>query len=139
MTNMAEKNKKSCNAALLTFLLGSCLMLVSPASTALTLGEVEVHSKLNQTLNVAIPLSASKEELASIKVTLAPIEVFSRFGIPRSTLLKSLAFEVINNNDAAHIKITTDRLIREPLLEFVLSVYWGNGKLLREFAIFLSP
>ncbi len=124
---------------MLKFLLGTCFMLVSTASTALTLGEAEVHSKLNQTLNVAIPLSANKEELTTIKVTLAPDEVFSRFGIERSRLLKSLEFEVINNNGPAHIKITTDRPMREPLLEFILSVYWGNGSLIREYAIFLSP
>lgn len=114
-------------------------MLTSAASNALSLGEVEVHSKLNQALNGTIPLSASKEELASLKVTMASNEAFSRFGIEQSDLLKSMTFEVVNNNGTAHIKVTSKRPIREPLLEFVLSVYWGNGKMLREFAIFLSP
>ena len=123
----------------LALVLGWCLILASTAANALNLGQIEVQSSLNEPLSATIPIFASAEELSTLDVRLASDQVFRRLGIERADALLLLMFEVISINGTPHIKVTSKSLIREPLLEFVLSVNWGNGKILREFAIFLSP
>ena len=117
----------------------ACLMLISTTSHALNLGELTVKSKLNQPLDASIPVIASTEELASLKIRLASVAAFERFQIPKGKLLDSLQFVIHEQQGKPYIRVTTKAPIKEPLLEFVISLNWGNGKILRNFAVFLSP
>ena len=116
-----------------------CLMLISTTSHALNLGELTVNSRLNQPLDASIPVIANAEEIVTLKVKLASSEAFERLQIPKVKLLDSLQFNVNEQQGEPYIIITSKPPIREPLLEFVISLNWGNGKMLRDFAVFLSP
>ena len=58
--------------------------LLAPASGhSLGIGNIKLHSALNQNLNAEIPLVVSAGEKASdIKVTLAPPDKFDQAGVP---------------------------------------------------------
>ena len=118
---------------------GICLMLSSTACNAMNLGELVVESKLNQALDASIPVFASNEELVTLKVKLASAEAFERLQIPKAGILDSLKFAIEEQQGKPYIKITSKRPIKEPMFEIVISLNWGNGKMLRDFAVFLSP
>jgi len=128
---------------LVSFVMGALISLASlltPFSAhALALADIELHSALNQPLHATIPLSATKDELGLLEVGLASKKTFQRTGIQRHKILDSLIIELIKNDQSSHIKITSKRLIQEPMLEFVLSINSGNGRMLRSYSVFLSP
>lgn len=106
---------------------------------ALGLADIETHSTLNQPLHATIPVSATQAELDLLKVGLAPNKAFLRTGIERKKILRALIFELVKKGHSPHIKISSKKLIREPMLEFILSIESGNGRMLRSYSIFLSP
>lgn len=121
------------------WLTGSCLLMISTLSHALSLGEATLHSRLNQPLLALIPVSADTTELEQLQVALGSPQAFKRAGITREEILYSLKFELLRHPETPQIRITSSRALREPLLEFVIQLQWGNGSLVRPIALFLSP
>jgi pilus assembly protein FimV len=116
-----------------------CLILISSNVFALSAGEIEIHTRLNEPLNATIPLNTSKAELETLEVKLASKKIFKRIAMRYHPTLDIMTFVLIKNNGAPHIKITSNKPIREPMLEFALSLRWGNGHILKEFPIILMP
>ena len=116
-----------------------CLILVSSNVFALSAGEIEIHTKLNEPLNATIPLNISKTELETLEVGLASEKIFKRIAMRYHPALDTMTFVLIKNNGAPHIKITSNKPIREPMLEFALLLRWGNGHILKEFPVILMP
>jgi pilus assembly protein FimV len=108
---------------------------------ALGVGQMQVHSALNQVLDAEIPLLlANPAEAASITARLAPAQVFAQNGIDRPALLAGLVFSVQTDADGRHfIKVSSKQAIREPLLNFLIQVDWPKGQVVREFAVLLDP
>lgn len=116
------------------------LMPVTSHVEALGMGEVQVQSALNQPLRAHLRLlSVTPAELEGLKVGLAPAAVFERMGVERDLALNDLKFTVVNEGGAPFIRISSDRPVREPFLNFVLVVEWANGQLMREFTVLLDP
>jgi pilus assembly protein FimV len=108
---------------------------------ALGLGQVHVHSRLNQPLDAEIPIvEGTAGEAEGLVAQLASGEDFDRVGIDRSRLTVPLQFEVVRN---AHgqlvIRVTTKDAVREPMLDFLVEANWPKGRLLREYAVLLDP
>jgi len=118
----------------------SLIALLMPGSAqALAVADIKLHSALNQPLHATIQVSVTKAELSLLEVGLASKKEFLRTGIQREKILDSLIIELIRKGQSPHIKITSRRLIREPMLEFILSIDSGNGRMLRSYSVFLSP
>lgn len=115
------------------------VMIIPSSAHALGVADIKVLSKLNQPLHATIPISANESELSQLMVKLGSKKVFARSGMQRDAILDSLIIELVNKGQSPHIKITSKRSIREPMLEFLLSIDWGNGRMLRGFSVFLSP
>ncbi len=127
-------------AAFVTALIVSLTALVMPGSVlALALADIEIHSTLNQPLHATIPVTATKAELDLLDLGLASKKTFLRTDIERKKILNSLIIELIRTGQSPYIKVTSKKLIREPLLEFILSIDSGNGRMFRSYSIFLSP
>jgi pilus assembly protein FimV len=106
----------------------------------LGLGEIEVNSALNQTLNADIELlSASIEDTENLIIKLASRKEFLRAGLDRPYLLNDLRFKAEEINGVPYIKVSSSGPIREPYLNFLLEIDWPNGHLLREYTILLDP
>ena len=108
---------------------------------ALGLGEIRTSSALNEKFEAEIELlSVKKGELDTLRVGLAPAEVFAQTGVERPFLLSRLKFKPIRTRDGkAIIKVTSDVPIREPFLDFFIQVAWPKGQLVREYTVLLDP
>jgi len=116
--------------------------MLSPVSLyALGLGEIRLNSSLNQPFDADIELIApSAEELASLKVSLANNDLFSRYGLDRPQFLTTFDFSVTRRRDGnASIKVTSNKSVTEPFVTFLVEASWGRGRLLREYTVLLDP
>ena len=121
--------------------LGLAALLVAPGlAFALGLGEIEIHSALNQPMDAEIELVGFKaDEIDELKVELASQEVFERVGIPRPYILTRLKFTPAVSAGKPIIRVTSTDSVREPFLTFLIDVRWSRGKLLREYTVLLDP
>jgi len=118
------------------------LVLFAPTVVnALGLGKLELQSALNQPFKARVELlSATADELDSLKVSLADLEAFERAGIQRTFLLTNLRFRVEETEKGPdYIKIYSSETIREPFLNFLLEINWSKGRLFREYTVLLDP
>jgi pilus assembly protein FimV len=113
-----------------------------PASLyALGLGELHLNSALSQPFDAEIELlSPTSEELANLKVSLASQESFARSGLDRAQYLSSFIFRVVPAGAGrATVRITSNRAVTEPVVTFLVEAVWGNGRIQREYTVFLDP
>jgi len=118
------------------------LSLLSPLGVdALGVGDIKLHSALNQNLRAEIPLVNPKvKSVSDIKVSLAAPDAFARAGIERPFYLSSLRFKpIIKTDGSIVVKVTSLDVIREPFVDFLLDVNWPQGHILREFTLLLDP
>ncbi len=122
------------------FALAYGLLLLPDYGFTLGLGEIEVTTALNQELNAEIELlSAAPEDVETLIVKLASREEFSRAGMDRPYLLNSLKFKAELRDGVPIIRVTSDKPIREPFLNFLIEIDWPKGHMMREYTILLDP
>lgn len=116
-------------------------LLVPASAQPLGIGDLKLHSALNQQLNAEINLVLSGGEKASeIKVQLAPPEKFDEAGVPWSYFLSKIKFDtVVRPNGTVIVKLSSNEALREPFLNFLLEVSWDQGNLYREFTVLIDP
>lgn len=118
------------------------LATISVNTHALSLGEIEMYSALNQTLDAEINIvSFAPGELEGISVGLAPAEAFAAAGLQRSQVLSAMRFEVERRPDGVPVvKISSNGPIIEPFLSFLLQIDSPQGsRLIREYTVLLDP
>ncbi|WP_440447118.1 FimV/HubP family polar landmark protein [Pseudomonas benzenivorans] len=120
--------------------LASSSALYSGLVPALGLGEITLHSALNQPLEADIELLEVDDLGADdLKVRLAPAEVFSRSGVDRLYFLNDLRFTPLLRGGSGVIRVRSNQPVREPYLNFIVEVARPNGRLLREYTLLLDP
>lgn len=120
--------------------LASGSALYSGLAPALGLGEITLHSALNQPLDAEIEL-LELGDLSDVdfKVHLAPAEVFSRSGVDRIYFLNDLRFTPLLQGGSGVIRVLSSKPVREPYLNFIVEVTRPNGHLFREYTVLLDP
>ncbi len=120
--------------------LASGSALYSGMAPALGLGDITLHSALNQPLEAEIELLEVGDLGAQdVRVGLAPAEVFSRSGVERLYFLNDLRFTPLLRGSRSVIRVVSSRPVREPYLNFIVEVARPNGQLLREYTVLLDP
>lgn len=117
------------------------ISILAPASAyPLGIGDIKLHSALNQNLNAEIALQLSGENIDDIKVKLAPPEKFDEAGVAWNYFLSKIKFStIIQANGSVVIKLTTTEALKEPFLDLLLEVSWPKGNLYREFTVLVDP
>ena len=118
------------------------LALMPGLVNALGLGNLDLNSALNEPFDARIKLlSATADELDSLKVGLADSEAFARAKVDRPFLLSKLRFSLHRAVDDGpdYIRVFSQDPIREPFLNFLVEVSWSNGRLFREYTVLLDP
>jgi pilus assembly protein FimV len=117
------------------------VLLLSSEVWAVGLGDIRLDSALNEPLRAEIELlSATADELASLEISLASADTFSRYGIDRPVYLQQIRFDVISSGaDGAFVRLTSPVNMTEPFLTFLVEASWPGGRLLREYTVFLDP
>jgi pilus assembly protein FimV len=116
--------------------------LLSPATLfALGLGEIRLNSALNQPFDAEIEVvSASTDELNSLKVAMANEDMFRRYGLDRPNFLSTVSMRVESANAGRPvIKLRSANAVTEPFLSLLVEVSWTGGRVLREYTVLLDP
>jgi len=125
-------------------LLGSLVFILMMFSfsrvSALGLGEIYPQSELNEPLSATIEIiDATGLDQNDLQVRLASQEDFDRLGVSRDFILTTLRFEVDLISRPAVIRVSTERPVQEPFLNFVLDLQSPKTRMLKEFTILLNP
>jgi pilus assembly protein FimV len=118
------------------------LSLLTPVvGYPLGIGDLKLHSALNQNLNAEIPLTLSAgEDAKDIKVSLASAAKFDEAGVPWTYFLSKIRFQtVVGSNGSAVIKVSSKEALKEPFLNLLVEVSWPKGSLYREFTVLVDP
>ena len=100
---------------------------------ALGLTAAEVKSQLNQQLDVRIDLLTDNDaELNNLKISL-------NHSAKSSVSRYQLNYEVFKSDEGSFLKITTNEVIREPIIEFTLDIDWSEGHVVREYSFLIDP
>ena len=112
----------------------------SALAPALGLGDITLHSALNQPFDAEIAL-VEPGDLAEgeLSVSLATAEEFSRAGVERVFFLNDLRFTPILRGNRSVIRVVSNKPVNEPFLNFLVQVNQPNGRLLREFTVLIDP
>nr|WP_275672691.1 FimV/HubP family polar landmark protein [Thermomonas flagellata] len=108
---------------------------------ALGLGQIQVKSQRNQPLLAEIPIiSVTPGELEALQARLASPETFRRVGLaPPSGAAADLQFSLGQDGRGRPvIRVTTLQPLEQPLLNFLIEVEWGQGRLVREYSVALD-
>lgn len=119
----------------------AALLLAAGNAWALGLGQIQVKSKRNQPLLAEIPIvSTTPGELAALQARLASPETFRRIGLaPPSGVAADLQFSL--GSDAKGrpvIRVTTLQPVEQAVLNFLIEVDWGAGRLVREYSVLVE-
>lgn len=112
----------------------------SAFAPALGLGEITVHSALNQPLRADIDLvDAAGLEEGDLSVSLATADEFSRAGVERVFFLNDLKFTPILRGNRSLIRVSSNKVVNEPFLNFLVQLNQPNGRVLREYTVLIDP
>ncbi|MDR2450251.1 MAG: hypothetical protein LBE85_00420 [Candidatus Accumulibacter sp.] len=110
-----------------------------PAEAA-GLGRLVVFSALGQPLRAEIEVTATRQELADMRIQLASQDVFRQAGLDYATTLLGVRFDLeVRENGKAVIKVASDKPINDPFLDMLLELNWSTGRLVREYTFLLDP
>ncbi|MGF7113954.1 Tfp pilus assembly protein FimV [Pseudomonas laurylsulfatiphila] len=107
---------------------------------ALGLGEITLHSALNQPLRADIALvDAAGLEEGELSVSLATADEFSRAGVDRVFFLDNLTFTPVLRGKRSVIQVTSSKPVSEPFLNFLVQLDQPGARLLREYTVLIDP
>ena len=112
------------------------IVMFHPIVHALAMAEIQLNSSLNQRLNAVIDLTARADELDSLNITVSRMDDGSA-GYQRWPGIKAKL--VRDSGGKSYINVTSDEVIREPVLKFLLELNWSQGRILREYSILIDP
>jgi pilus assembly protein FimV len=123
---------------LLTVASGS--LIYSGMVSALGMGEITLHSALNQPLSAEINLLDVADLAADdIRVALASSADFARVGVDRQTFLQDLSFTTVLEGNRSRIRVASNKPVREPYLNFLVEITQAKSRMLREYTVLLDP
>lgn len=115
-------------------------LVVSHSAFSIGIGEISVNSYVNEPFRAQIevldPETLSESEIIA---SLATLSDFDRLGIERHYSLGALVFETrVSSPESAAILVSTEDPVREPYLNFLVELRWPEGRVLREYTVFLD-
>jgi pilus assembly protein FimV len=120
--------------------LGAALTLFAQSALALGLGNLIVESYLNQPLQARIELVVrADDDLSTATVGMASADDYALIGANRGAISVPLRFDLEEDESGASILVTSEESVRDPVIRLIVEVNWSNGRLLREYTLFLDP
>lgn len=120
--------------------LAALSVFVSAHANALGLGDITLHSGLNQPLDAEIALLQTGDMTSDELIAkLASPEEYENAGVDRFVFLQNLRFTPVIRNGRGYIKVVSTQPVHEPYLNFLIAVERPNGRLLREYTLLIDP
>ena len=121
------------NKQIFQLILSVCLGFFLVNVQALALSDIELKSFLNQKLDARIRLmEASSTDLDGLKVNLTS-------SYNKNVSHHRLKCELIRGENENFLKITSEDVIQEPIVEFQLDINWPDGRVVREYSLLIDP
>ncbi|WP_460090158.1 FimV/HubP family polar landmark protein [Pseudomonas sp. S2_E02] len=122
------------------WLLAAGVFSYSAWSMAVGLGDITVHSGLNQPLKADIALvDVGGLTQNDLTVRLATADEFAEARVERVFFLNDLKFIPILHGNRQMIRVTSSKPVNEPFLNFLVQLNQPNGRLLREYTVLIDP
>ncbi|HXY97108.1 MAG TPA: FimV/HubP family polar landmark protein [Steroidobacteraceae bacterium] len=117
------------------------LLALPSAAFALGLGDIHLNSALNSPLDAEIEITdVAPDEVATLRASLAPREIFSQNGIDYPTYLTSVRLSTADTSDGRHIiRVKSTDPVTDPFITLLINVTWSHGQLVREYTMLLDP
>ncbi len=118
------------------------LVSVPGSIQAVSLGDIEMYSTLNQPLDAEVGiLAVTRDDLRDLVVKGAPVGGVETDASLPPDALSNLRFKIVQRPDGSPaIRITSDAPVIEPFLNFMLSVDTAGGdRMVREYTVLLDP
>jgi len=123
-----------------SIVVGAVLLTFSQTAWSLGLGDATVESFLNQPLAVKIQLiTQSSDDLDSISAGMASASDYELIGASRDDISVPLQFSVESSQGKAYIAVSSTLPLNDPVVRLIVQVDWTNGRMLREYTLFLDP
>ncbi|WP_246475608.1 FimV/HubP family polar landmark protein [Pseudomonas folii] len=104
------------------------------------MGDITLHSALNQPLNAEIELVETAGLSADdIVARLASPEEFARAGVDRVFFFNDFRFTPIIRGNRGVIRVVSSKPVTEPYLQFLVQVIRPGGDMLHEYTLLLDP
>ncbi len=118
----------------------SASMFYASIAQALGMGDITLHSALNQPLNAEIELVETAGLAAEdIVAKLASPEAFARAGVDRQFFFNDLRFTPVIQGNRGVIRVVSSKPVTEPYLQFLVQLIRPNGDLQHEYTLLLDP
>lgn len=119
----------------------ACMLLLSIAAEAASLGRLTVISDLDQPLIAEIDLlGVNAAELSSYSAQLASEQAYRIQGIDKTPPQNSIRVEVIRKFDNTPVlKLTSSQALHSSAMNILVQLDWPNGRVMREYALLLEP
>lgn len=120
--------------------LAALSVFVSAHANALGLGDITLHSGLNQPLDAEIALLETGDMTSDELIAkLASPADYENAGVDRFVFLQNLRFTPVIRNGRGYIKVVSTQPVHEPYLNFLIAVERPNGRILREYTLLIDP
>lgn len=116
-------------------------LLTTPlAILAMTLGNLQTKSYLNQTMNAEIPIiNSNGVPAANIIVQTAPDKAYRELGLTPPGKIPPFVFKVVDQGKGPMIQISTKDPVADPIIYFLLQVNVQGQTIYRDYSILLDP
>ncbi len=116
------------------------LIILPGGAWALGFGDIRLKSALNAPLEAEIEFSATAEELAGLRASLASREQFASRGVSYPSFLDGATVQVGKATDGRNVlQVRTADAVSEPFLTLLVQITHARGVLMREYAVLLDP
>ncbi|WP_369973907.1 FimV family protein, partial [Pelomonas sp. KK5] len=114
--------------------------IASSSAWGLGLGRLTVQSALGETLKAEIDItSLSTEEAGTLKVRIAPPELYRSNGVEYNSVLSGTQVQVQSVGGRNVLRVSSDRAVQEPFIDVILELSWNSGRLVREYTLLFDP
>lgn len=116
------------------------MCLATSPAWALSLGDIEVRSLLNEPLDAVVPVITIREgETYNLNVRLASEADHLKRNIQLSNAARGIqVFLVDDPQSAPYLRVVTTQPVREPALNFMLDANFKGGRVLRNYKVLLN-
>jgi pilus assembly protein FimV len=121
-------------------LLTVVLSLASGFGWSLGMGEISAQSHLGQPLDARISLNEMGDfSPDQLKIAIASAEEHRRFGVEPVYQLRNIRMSVVGEGNNAYLQLTSREPVVEPYLDFVVTLRWADGALVKNFTLLFDP
>ncbi len=119
--------------------IAATLSILSSHLNAIGIGQIKSENQLNRPLKIQLSLIGEVHDLHDLQVLLADASQHQRFGLSYPSWMPRLKYQLINTKSGPQLILTTHKVIKEPFVNFIISVKYKDTTVYKEITALLDP